>query len=38
MQDDLTNDHLHLMSEGYARWVEILKPHIDRLMKEKTAS
>lgn len=27
----LTNDHLHLMAEGYARWVEILKPHIARL-------
>ncbi len=38
MQAGLSNDHLHLMSEGYARWVEILKPHIDRLMKEKTAS
>ena len=30
----LTNDHLHLMAEGYARWVEILKPHIGLLVNE----
>ena len=34
MQDGLTNDHLHLMAEGYARWVEILKPHIGLLVNE----
>lgn len=35
LQKSLTNDHLHLMAEGYARWVEILKPHIDQLMADK---
>ncbi len=35
LQDNLTNDHLHLMAEGYARWVEILKPHIEQLMAGK---
>ena len=31
LRADLTNDHLHLMAEGYARWVDILKPYIDEL-------
>ncbi|HNR02023.1 MAG TPA: GDSL-type esterase/lipase family protein [Anaerolineaceae bacterium] len=35
LQASLTNDHLHLMAEGYTRWVEILRPHIDQLMSEK---
>ena len=26
-----SNDLLHLMGTGYARWVEVLKPHIDSL-------
>lgn len=33
MRDDLTNDHLHLMSAGYDIWVEILTPYIQALMK-----
>ena len=31
LQAGLTNDRLHLMAEGYARWVDILKPYIDEL-------
>ncbi|TLM99058.1 sialate O-acetylesterase [bacterium] len=33
MRDELTNDHLHLMSAGYDIWVEILTPYIQDLMK-----
>jgi lysophospholipase L1-like esterase len=32
MQAHITNDHLHLMVEGYTRWVGILRPHIDQLL------
>ncbi|NTU74838.1 MAG: sialate O-acetylesterase, partial [Anaerolineaceae bacterium] len=28
LRDDFTNDHLHLMAEGYKRWVEILEPYL----------
>jgi lysophospholipase L1-like esterase len=27
--DHLTNDHLHLMAQGYAIWVEILTPYLE---------
>jgi len=36
LQSELTNDHLHLMAEGYTRWVEILKPYIDQLLNRQT--
>ncbi len=38
LQDQITNDHLHLMAEGYSRWVEILKPHIKELLAQNTSS
>ena len=38
IQDQITNDHLHLMAEGYARWVEILKPHIEDLLAQNKSS
>ena len=38
LRTELTNDHLHLMSEGYARWVEILKPHIKDLFAQNKLS
>jgi len=28
LRPELTNDSLHLLSAGYAIWVEILKPYI----------
>jgi lysophospholipase L1-like esterase len=28
LHDDLTNDHLHLLSDGYQIWVKILEPYI----------
>lgn len=31
MRSEITNDHLHLLASGYARWVEILTPHINDL-------
>jgi len=31
LRDELTNDHLHLLAGGYARWVEILTPYINEL-------
>lgn len=31
LKKDWTNDNLHLMSPGYKKWVEILKPYIDNL-------
>jgi len=33
LQKNLTNDNLHLMAVGYLRWVEILQPYIDDLMR-----
>ena len=36
LQDQLTNDHLHLMAEGYTRWVSIIKPYIDELLRQKS--
>ena len=27
----ITNDHLHLLADGYARWVEILTPYLNGL-------
>ncbi len=33
LQKNLTNDNLHLMAAGYLRWVEILQPYIDDLMR-----
>jgi lysophospholipase L1-like esterase len=29
LKDDLTNDHLHLLSDGYQIWVKILEPYIN---------
>jgi len=34
LQSQLTNDHLHLMAEGYTRWVEILTPHVKALLAQ----
>lgn len=34
LQAEITNDHLHLMAEGYTRWVEILKPYIQDLLDQ----
>jgi lysophospholipase L1-like esterase len=31
LRDDLTNDHLHLMSAGYDVWVKVITPYIDSL-------
>ncbi len=31
LKDELTNDHLHLMSDGYKKWVEILTPYMEKL-------
>ena len=31
IRPDFTNDNLHLMAAGYARWVEILKPYLYNL-------
>jgi len=31
LKKELTNDNLHLMADGYARWVKILQPYIDSL-------
>ena len=36
MQSHLTNDHLHLMAEGYIRWAEILQPHIAKLLADQS--
>ena len=33
LKDDFTNDHLHLMSPGYKKWVEVLSPNIESLKK-----
>jgi len=38
LRDELTNDHLHLMAEGYAIWVSIIKPYIDELAGSKKPS
>ena len=38
LRAELTNDHLHLMAEGYTRWVEILKPHIKDLLAQNKSS
>lgn len=38
LRADLTNDHLHLMAEGYALWVSILKPYIEQLHNENVNS
>jgi len=38
LQNQLTNDHLHLMAEGYTRWVEILQPHINDLLAQHKSS
>jgi len=38
LQSVLTNDHLHLMAEGYTRWVEILQPHINDLLAQHKSS
>jgi lysophospholipase L1-like esterase len=29
IRDDLSNDELHLLGEGYALWAQLLAPHID---------
>jgi lysophospholipase L1-like esterase len=34
LKKELTNDNLHLMAEGYARWVKILQPYIDSLVSQ----
>lgn len=34
LKKELTNDNLHLMAEGYARWVKILQPYIDSLISK----
>lgn len=31
LKKELTNDNLHLMAEGYVRWVKILQPYINSL-------
>ena len=31
LKAEFNNDHLHLMSGGYKKWVEILKPYIEKL-------
>ena len=36
LQAELTNDHLHLMAAGYIKWVEIIRPYIDELVKSKS--
>lgn len=33
LRDELTNDHLHLMSAGYDVWVKILTPFIESLTR-----
>jgi len=38
LRAELTNDHLHLMAEGYALWVGILKPYIEQLHNENVNS
>lgn len=38
LRAELTNDHLHLMAEGYTIWVSIIKPYIDELLKLKSPS
>lgn len=38
LRAELTNDRLHLMSEGYAIWVSIIKPLVDELLKLKSSS
>ena len=31
LKDELSNDRLHLMSDGYKKWVEILTPYMEKL-------
>lgn len=38
LRSELTNDHLHLMAEGYTIWVSIIKPYIDELIKQKSSA
>jgi lysophospholipase L1-like esterase len=38
LQAELTNDNLHLMSEGYTRWVNIIQPYIEELVGRKIQS
>jgi lysophospholipase L1-like esterase len=33
LKSEYTNDNLHLMSDGYKKWVEILSPFIDKIVK-----
>jgi lysophospholipase L1-like esterase len=33
MKSHFTNDHLHLMSPGYKKWVEILTPYLNDICK-----
>jgi len=33
MKSHFTNDHLHLMSPGYKKWVEILTPYLKEISK-----
>lgn len=35
LRTELTNDHLHLMAEGYTIWVSLIKPYIDELVRSK---
>lgn len=34
LQSELTNDRLHLLADGYARWVEILEPFVLELLSQ----
>jgi lysophospholipase L1-like esterase len=34
LKTKFTNDHLHLLSPGYKKWVEILTPYIESLRKK----
>lgn len=31
---EFTNDHLHLLAPGYARWVEVIAPHVEKFRKQ----
>jgi lysophospholipase L1-like esterase len=35
LRTELTNDHLHLMADGYVIWVSLIKPYIDELVRSK---
>lgn len=38
LQTGLTNDNLHLMAEGYTRWINIIQPYIEELVSRKSQS